>query len=96
MCCGKDANWKKLTSRERFKVYKSFQITCDKRENRSRSLIKALALVFTARAKKRERDVFWSDDARAEEKNRSERLVGCDCEQRRYLFQTHFAEVESN
>jgi hypothetical protein len=67
-----------------------------KEKQRTRSLIKALALVFTARAQKRERDVFWSDDARAEEKNRSERLVGCDCEQRRYLFRTHFAEIESN
>jgi hypothetical protein len=45
------------------------------------------------------RDVFffWSDDdAGAEEKNGRERFVGCDCQQRRYLFRTHFAEIESN
>ena len=35
-------------------------------------------------------------DAMEEEKARSERLVGRDCEQRRYLFRAHFAEIESN
>ena len=40
---------------------------------------------------------FWrSDDASEEEKNRSERLVGRDCQQRRRLFRAHFAEIESN
>ena len=43
---------------------------------------------------KRERsDVDWSEDARAEKKERGERFVGGDREVRRYLFPTYSSEI---
>jgi len=65
-----------------------------KREKKSTHFLGSLRA--RERERERERDVFRSDDASAQEKNRSERFVGYDCEQRRCLFQTHFAEIESN
>ena len=52
----------------------------------------------TARARKRESARTMSDDESAEKADdRGERFfVGCDREERRYLFRTHSSEIESN
>jgi len=48
-------------------------------------------------ARAREREANESDDERGgAAKRRGDTFVGYDRRQRRYLFQTHFAEIESN
>ena len=103
-------NWKEENIASQFFAQKvsSFQNASDEQKKKQIACAKerrTLALYFfhTARAERekrrreeRERYVRGSDDASAEAKNGSERLVGRDCEQRRYLFQIHFAEIESN
>jgi hypothetical protein len=95
--------WRVLLSPESQKTHrkeKKKEITCEreKKNTRAFSLVKKARFCFLPLARERGwRDVFfWSDDEIEEEKARSERLVGRDCQQRRYLFQTHFTEIESN
>jgi len=76
------------------------QITCDFTKRNARLVL--YFLLSRAREKTdRQTDrhtrarthAVWSDYASAEETRGSERFVGYDRQQRRYLFRTHFTEV---
>jgi hypothetical protein len=99
MCFVKMRTLRRKKKMEKKKL--AHQITCETLSFLSLSSKLRGFIFLTARAREkreeRESDVFfWSDDASAKEKDGPERLVGYDCEQRRCLFQIHFAEIESN